>query len=174
MINAAKYFTKLDLSSGYHQVRIAEENIEKIAFRTNHGHYEFLVMPFGLMNAPSTFQSFMNEVFHNYLRKFVLGFFDDILVYSSKWAQHMEHVKIALELLEKQQLYVKKTKCSFGQQEVQYLGHVISPEGMEVDFGKVEAMKKWPKLETLKAMRGFLTFWDSRGTTSVLYKIMER
>jgi hypothetical protein len=113
-------------------------------------------MPFGLTNAPSTFQSLMNKVFHNYLREFVLVFFDDILVYSSNWAQHMEHVKVVLEILVKQQLYIKRSKCIFGQQEVQYLGHVISPKGVGVDPEKVEAIKTWPKPKTLKAMHGFL------------------
>jgi hypothetical protein len=155
-LNGAKYFTKLDLRSGYHQVRVADEDVEKTAFRTHHGHYEFLVMPFGLTNAPSTFQSLMNKVFHNYLREFVLVFFDDILVYSSNWAQHMEHVKVMLEILVKQQLYIKRSKCIFGQQEVQYLGHVISPKGVGVDPEKVEVIKKWPKPKTLKAMRRFL------------------
>jgi hypothetical protein len=98
----------------------------------------------------------MNKVFHNYLREFVLVFFDDILVYNSNWAQHMEHVKVVLEILMKQQLYIKRSKCIFGQQEFQYLGHVISPKGVRVDPEKVEAIKKWPKPKTLKAMREFL------------------
>jgi hypothetical protein len=118
-LNGAKHFTKLDLSSGYHQVRVAEEDIEKTAFRTHHGHYEFLVMPFGLTNAPSTFQSLRNEVFHAYLRKSVLVFFYDILIYSREWTQHMEHVREVMDLLKKQQLYLKRAMCSFGQQEVQ-------------------------------------------------------
>jgi hypothetical protein len=156
----AKYFTKLDFSSRYHQVRLAEEDIEKIAFHTHHGHYEFLVMPFGLMNAPSTFQSLMNEVFHAYLRKFVLVFFDNILIYSREWTQHMEHVREMMDLLEKQQLYLMRAKCIFGQQEVQYLGHVISTEGVEVDSEKIEAIEECPKPETPKAMHGFLGLTD--------------
>jgi len=155
-LHGAQYFTKLDLSSGYHQVRVAEEDIENTAFRTHHGHYEFLVMPFGLTNAPSIFQSLMNKVLHAQLRTLVLVFFDDILIYSQGWAQHMEHVKLVMTLLEEQQLYLKRTKCSFGQQEVQYLGHVISLEGVAVYPKKIEAMKKWPKPTTPKAMRGFL------------------
>jgi hypothetical protein len=159
-LNGAKYFTKLDFSSRYHQVRLAEEDIEKIAFHTHHGHYEFLVMPFGLMNAPSTFQSLMNEVFHAYLRKFVLVFFDNILIYSREWTQHMEHVREMMDLLEKQQLYLMRAKCIFGQQEVQYLGHVISTEGVEVDSEKIEAIEECPKPETPKAMHGFLGLTD--------------
>jgi hypothetical protein len=155
-LNRAKFFTKLDLRSGYHHVRVADEDVVKTAFRTHHGHYEFLVMPFGLTNAPSTFQALMNEVFRTYLHKCVLVFFDDILVYSKDWAQHMGHVNTILSILERHQLYLKKSKCSFGQQEVQYLGHVISPRGVGVDPEKVEAMEEWPKPENLKAMRGFL------------------
>lgn len=150
-LNGAKFFTKLDLRSGYHQVRVTEEDVAKTAFRTHHGHYEFLIMPFGLTDAPATFQTLMNEVFHNFLHKYVLVFFDDILVYSENWAQHLEHVEIILKIMERHQLYIKRSKCIFGQQEVKYLGHVITPEGVRVDPEKVEGIKKWTKPETLKA-----------------------
>lgn len=126
-------------------MRVADEDVVKTAFRSHHGHYEFLVVPFGLTNVPSTFQALMNEVFYTYICKYVLVFFDDILVYNKDWAQHMGHVKTILSILERHQLYLKKSKCSFGQQEIQYLGHVISPRGVGVDPKKVEAMKQWPK-----------------------------
>jgi hypothetical protein len=113
-LNGAKFFTKLDLRSGYHQVRMEMADVEKTAFRAHQGHYEFLVMPSGLTNTPSTFQALMNEVFRIYLRKFVLVFFDDILVYSSTWEQHLQHVTTVLGILENHQLYVNRTKCLFG------------------------------------------------------------
>ena len=155
-LHGAKFFTKLDLRSGYHQVWVAEDDVTKTAFRTHHGHYEFLVMPFGLTNAPSTFQALMNEVFRDYLQKHLLVFFDDILIYSDNWEQHLNHVKTVLDIMRTQQLYLIKSKCIFGKQEVQYLGHVISTEGVGVDPEKVDAVKGWPKPATLKAMRGFL------------------
>jgi hypothetical protein len=118
-----------------------EADIPKTTFRTHEGHYEFLVMPFGLCNAPSTFQSLMNHVFHPFLCHFVLVFFDDILIYNKTWTYHLSHVDRVLHLLSQHQLFLKQSKCAFGTSEVEYLGHLVGKYGIRVNPKKIEAMK---------------------------------
>ncbi|WVZ68005.1 hypothetical protein U9M48_017002 [Paspalum notatum var. saurae] len=159
-LHGARFFTKLDLRSGYHQVRMHPNDIAKTAFRTHHGHYEFLVMPFGLSNTPATFQALMNDVLRPYLRRFVLVFFDDILIYSTTWVEHLQHISVVLGALRSHRLHLKRSKCSFGASSVTYLGHVISADGVAMDADKVEVVASWPDDEAgaaLQALKGALT-----------------
>jgi hypothetical protein len=155
-LRGARFFTKIDLRSGYHQVHMHPDDIEKTAFRMHHGHFEFTVMTFGLTNAPATFQSLMNDVLHAFIHMFILVFFDDILIYSSTWAKHLQHVKIVFDQIRRHKLFVKQSKCIFGSTTVSYLGHIISSDGVAMDPDKVTAVDSWPTLKTLWALRGFL------------------
>ncbi|GJR16897.1 putative reverse transcriptase domain-containing protein [Tanacetum coccineum] len=155
-LQGSSVYSKIDLRSGYHQLRVREEDIPKTAFRTRYGHYEFQVMPFGLTNAPAVFMDLMNRVCKPYLDKFVIVFIDDILIYSKNKQEHEEHLKIILELLKKEELYAKFSKCEFWIPKVQFLGHVIDSEGIHVDPAKIESIKDWASPKSPTEIRQFL------------------
>ena len=155
-LKGAKYFTKIDLRSGYHQIRLKDASIPLTAFRTRYGHFEFLVLPFGLTNAPASFMNLMNDIFRDYLDVFVIVYLDDILVYSKTWSEHMKHLKIVLNILRQQKLFGKLSKCVFGASEVEYLGHVLRPDGVSVDPNKVEAVENWPQPRNKTEVQSFL------------------
>ena len=155
-LQGATVFSKIDLRSGYHQLRIKESDVPKTAFRTRYGHYEFLVMPFGLTNAPAVFMDLMNRVFKPYLDKFVIVFIDDILVYSRTREEHEKHLKVVLEILRERQLYAKFSKCEFWLDKVIFLGHVISAEGIYVDPSKIAAIVNWEPPSSVTEVRSFL------------------
>jgi hypothetical protein len=151
-----KFFTKIDLYSGYHQIRIKEEDIPKTAFRTRYGHFEFLVLPFGLTNAPATFMTLMNNIFREYLDKFVIIYLDDILIYSKTKEEHLQHVRIILETLRKHKLYAKINKCELVRTSVEYTGHFISAQGISVDPRKITTIQQWPAPTNVSELRSFL------------------
>ncbi|KAL8121324.1 hypothetical protein AgCh_018164 [Apium graveolens] len=155
-LRGAVWFSKIDLRSGYHQLKIKPEDISKTAFRTRYGHYEFLVMAFGLTNAPAAFMDLMNRVFKKYLDKFVIVFIDDILIYSKIEEEHAEHLRIVLEILRQEKLYAKFSKCEFWLKEVRFLGHVISNKGVKVDTTKIEAIINWERPKTPTEVRSFM------------------
>jgi hypothetical protein len=155
-LQGARYFSKIDLRSGYHQIRILEEDIPKTAFRTRYGHFEFLVLPFGLTNAPGTFMHLMHETFREYLDDFVLVFLDDILIYSKTLEEHERHVQKVLETLAKAKLYAKESKCEFFKTEVEFLGHHVGRDGVRMMDDKVEAVAAWPAPKNVRDVRAFL------------------
>ncbi|KAD5507948.1 hypothetical protein E3N88_15651 [Mikania micrantha] len=155
-LQGSTYFSKMDLRSGYHQLRIQEEDIPKMAFRTRYGHYEFLVMPFGLTNAPAVFMDLMNRVCKPYLDKFVIVFINDILIYSQNQQDHKQHLRLVLELLAKEKLYARFSKCEFCLREVHFLGHVINQKGIHVDPRKIKAVKQWEARTIPTEIRQFL------------------
>ncbi|GKA03025.1 putative reverse transcriptase domain-containing protein [Tanacetum coccineum] len=140
-LQGSSVYSKIDLRSGYHQLRVREEDIPKTAFRTRYRHYEFQVMPFGLTNAPTVFMDLMNRVYKPYLDKFLIIFIDDILIYSKTTQENEEHLKLILELLKKEELYAKFSKCEFWIPKVQFLGHVIDSKGIHMDPTKIESIK---------------------------------
>ena len=155
-LGGANWFSKLDLLQGYYQIRMHEPDVAMTAFRTHHGHYEFKVMPFGFCNAPSSFQATMNDIFQPYLRRFIIVFFDDILIYSQTLSEHLIHLEKAFETLLHNQFILKFSKCSFAQSQVEYLGHVVSGQGVAPIASKIQAIDQWPIPMTTKALCSFL------------------
>jgi hypothetical protein len=152
----AQWFSKLDFRASYHQICIEPADTHKTAFKTHHGLFEFLVMPFGLTNAPATFQGIMNTIFATLLRKGVLVFMDDILIYSRTIEDHVKLLEKVFTILRAQKFYIKMSKCIFAQREVEYLGHVISGKGVATESAKIQAVQQWPTPRNLKELRGFL------------------
>jgi hypothetical protein len=157
-MKGASVFSKIDLRSGYHQLKIRELDIPKTAFRTRYGLYEYTVMSFGLTNAPTYFMYLMNKVFMEYLDRLTIVFIDDILIFSKMMEEHEEHLRLVLEKLRSNQLYAKFGKCEFWLTEVAFLGHVISTGGVSVDLGKVKDVLNWMSPTTILEIQSFLGF----------------
>ena len=156
LVKGARYFTKLDLRSAYNLVRISAGDEYKTAFRTKYGHYEYLVMPFGLKNAPAVFQSFINSVLRPFLEKFVILYLDDILIFSNTLEEHHNHVRQVLEKLIENNLYAKLSKCEFDKDKVEFLGHVISGKGISTDPNKIKSIEEWPVPKSVKDVQRFV------------------
>ena len=155
-LKGASVFLKIDLQSKYHQLRIMDTDVHKTTFRTRYGHYEFLVMSFGLTNAPVAFIDFMTRVFRLYVDQFVVVFIDDIFVYSKDWEDHDMHLQAVLETLRNEQLYAKLSKCRFWLRKVSFLGHIVSKEGILVDPKKIEVIIEWKPSRNVTEVRSFL------------------
>ena len=155
-LGGGTWFSKLDLMQGYHQIFMKEFDIRKTLFHTHHDHYEFRVMPFGLCNEPSSFQATMNRLFQPHLHRYIIVFFDDILIYSRSFNDHLEHLEIAFQVLKEGEFTLKFSKCSFAQKQIEYLGHVVSGEGVQPLLDKVRTIQQWPQPRMTRALRGFL------------------
>ena len=155
-LHGARYFTKIDLYSGYHQIRVRESDIQKTAFVTRYGAFEYLVMPFGLCNAPATFQRMMNTILRDGLDRFVLVFLDDILIYSRTIEEHEQHIRAVLDRLRAEKFFGRIKKCDFYQTEVEYLGFDVGAYGVKPSLSKVRAVAEWPTPTSVKDVRSFL------------------
>ena len=154
-LKGTSIFSKIDLRSGYHQLRIKDADVHKTAFRTRYGHYEFLVMTFRLTNAPVAFMDLMNHIFRH-VDQFVVVFIDDILVYSKDRKNHHTHLRVVLETLRKEQMHAKLSKCEFWLNEVFFIGHIVSKEGIRVDPKKIEVVVEWMPPRNVTEVLSFL------------------
>ncbi|KAH0633358.1 hypothetical protein KY284_036144 [Solanum tuberosum] len=171
-LQGATCFSKIDLRYGYYQLRVRESDIPKTTFMTRYGHYEFLVMSFGLINAPATFMDLMNRVFKSYLYMFVIVFIDDIIIYSMNEEDHASHLKIVLQTLKDKELYAKFSKCEFWLESVALLGHIVSGDGIRVEIQKIEATQNWPRPTSPTDIKSFLGLagyfrWFFEGFSSI-------
>lgn len=155
-LQGAVWFTSLDLSSGYHQIQMDPKDIQKTAFQTHSGHYEYRVMPYGVTRGPATFQLAMNLVLAPFLRKCVVVFIDDILIFSATWADHLQHIHVVFSVLDQHQFKIKLSKCSFAQKKLHYPGHIISSEGVATNPSKVAVIQSWPTPKSVKEVCSFL------------------
>ncbi|XP_018421602.1 PREDICTED: uncharacterized protein LOC108794949 [Nanorana parkeri] len=157
-LQTSKSYTKLDLKGAYNLIRIRTGDEWKTAFRTRYGLYEYTVMPFGLCNAPATFQHFVNDIFHDLLDVCLIVYLDDILIYSNTPAEHKKHVRWVLSRLRAHSLYVKLEKCIFDQPSISFLGYRITPDRIQMDQSKVDCILTWPIPRSRKALQCFLGF----------------
>ena len=155
-ISGAKYFSSLDLTSGYYQIRITDEDVPKTAFRTPFGLYQFKVLTFGLTNAPATFQSVMNDMLREFVNDFVVVYLDDILIYSKSAEEHERHLRKVLQKLREHKFYANLKKCEFMKQEIAFLGHIVGVNGIKVDPRKVQAVSEWEVPKDVHGVRSFL------------------
>jgi hypothetical protein len=167
-LQGSSFFSSIDLQQGYNQIRIADSDIPKTAFRTPFGHFEYTVLSFGLVNAPATFQAVMDRIFRPFIGRFVVCYLDDVLIYSKTKAEHLTHLRLVLDTLRREQLYAKRSKCHWAQPQVEYLGHVVSVDGVRMDPRKTAAVRDWPVPTSVQDLRKFL------GLTNYFRKFIAR